>query len=46
MYRNDKNFIQQENIFKKILWIPFGIFDFVFFGKKTDVPGNNDKYQE
>lgn len=46
LYRNDKNFIQQENIFKKILWIPFGIFDFVFFGKKTDVPGNNDKYQE
>ena len=35
LYRNDKNFIQQENIFKKILWIPFGIFDFVFFGKKN-----------
>lgn len=46
LYRNDKNFIQPEGIFKKLLYIPFGIFDFVLFGKKKEMPGNNDKYQE
>lgn len=46
LYRNDKNFIQPEGIFKKLLYIPLGIFDFVLFGKKKEMPGSNDKYQE
>ncbi|HNG96860.1 MAG TPA: hypothetical protein PLW93_01155, partial [Candidatus Absconditabacterales bacterium] len=46
LYRNDKNYINPDSVFKKIVGLPFGIFDFILFGKKKDVPGNNDKYQE
>ena len=46
LYRNDKNFINPEGVAKRILWLPLGLFNFVLFGKKKEVPGNTDKYQE
>lgn len=46
LYRNDKNFINPEGVAKKIFWLPLGLFNFVLFGKKKEVPGNTDKYQE
>lgn len=46
MYRNDKNFIEPESIVKRVFALPLGIFNFVIFGKKKDMPGNEGKYQE
>ncbi len=47
LYRNDKNFVQPWSITKRILLFPFGIFDFLIFGKKKEnVPGDTSKYQE
>ncbi len=46
LYRNDKNFVEPESIAKRIFALPLGIFNFVLFGKKKAVPGNEGKYQE